>query len=85
MGMGTEGALTMSEKVLTLTKTGYVLKSNPDGSLTIYAGAKPQDEDKISNWIPAPEGVFSLYLRAYWGKQAILDGSWIPPKIEQIE
>jgi hypothetical protein len=23
----------------------------------------------------------SLYIRAYWGKQAILDGSWQPPKI----
>jgi hypothetical protein len=26
-------------------------------------------------------GHFSLYIRSYWGKQAILDGSWQPPKI----
>ncbi len=26
-------------------------------------------------------GHFSLYIRSYWGKQPILDGSWQPPKI----
>ena len=60
------------------------LKYNDDGSLILYAGANPPGKDKNSNWLPAPEGTFSLYIRAYWGKQAILDGSWIPPVIEKI-
>jgi hypothetical protein len=58
------------------------LKRNPDGSLTLYAGGKSPGAEKESNWLPAPNGTFSLYIRAYWGKQAILDGSWLPPKIE---
>ena len=60
------------------------LKLNPDGSLTIYAGTKSPGKDKESNWLPAPEGTFSLYIRSYWGKKAILDGTWMPPKIEQV-
>jgi hypothetical protein len=61
------------------------LKDNPDGSLTLYAGTVSPGEDKESNWVPAPQGTFSLYIRAYWGKEAILDGSWIPPKIERVK
>lgn len=58
------------------------LKRNSDGSLTLYAGAKSPGGDKENNWLPAPDGKFSLYIRAYWGKEAILDGSWQPPAIE---
>ena len=57
------------------------LKRNADGSLTLYAGGKSPGKDKESNWLPAPDGHFSLYIRCYWGKQGILDGSWKPPKI----
>ena len=60
------------------------LKRNPDGSLTLYAGAKSPGSDRESNWLPAPGGAFSLYIRAYWGKQPILDGSWKPPTIRKI-
>ena len=61
------------------------LKNNADGSLTLYAGAKSPGKDKESNWLPAPEGPFSLYMRAYWPDQAILDGTWKPPTIEQVQ
>lgn len=60
------------------------LKRNADGSLTIYAGNKSPGADKESNWLPAPAEPFSLYIRAYWGQDAILDGSWQPPKIEKL-
>ena len=59
------------------------LKRNADGSLTLYAGAISPGKDKESNWVPAPDGHFSLYIRAYWGKQEILDGSWQPPKLRR--
>jgi hypothetical protein len=59
------------------------LKHNANGSLTLYAGAKSPGGDKESNWLPAPDGKFSLYIRAYWGKQGILDGSWKPPVIRK--
>jgi len=61
------------------------LQRNQDGSLTLYAGATSPGDDKESNWLPAPEGTFSLYIRAYWGKEAILDGTWQPPKIELVQ
>jgi hypothetical protein len=61
------------------------LKLNPDGSLTIYAGAKPPGKDKESNWLPAPQGQFSLYLRAYWPDQPILDNTWKPPVITAVQ
>jgi hypothetical protein len=51
------------------------LRYNPDGSLTLYAGAKSPGADRESNWLPAPEGTFSLYIRAYWADKAILDGT----------
>jgi hypothetical protein len=59
------------------------LKLNPDGSLTLYAGARSPGKDKESNWLPAPNGAFSLYIRAYWPEKAILDGQWKPPIVRQ--
>ena len=59
------------------------LKYNKDGSLTLYFGAKSPGQDQETNWVPAPAGMFSLYIRAYWADTAILDGSWIPPNVEQ--
>jgi hypothetical protein len=60
------------------------LKRNADGSLTLHAGAKSPGPDKETNWLPAPDGKFSLYIRAYWGKDPILDGSWQPPVIGKV-
>jgi len=48
------------------------LKYNPDGSLTIYLGADSPGKEKESNWLPAPAGKFSIWLRAYWPDQAML-------------
>jgi hypothetical protein len=61
------------------------LKLNPDGSLTIYAGSKSPGKDKESNWLPAPQSHFSLYLRAYWADQAMLAGTWKPPVIIRVQ
>ena len=61
------------------------LQYNPDGSLTLYFGAKSPGKDKETNWVPAPEGTFSLYIRAYWSEKAILDGTWTPPNVEQVK
>jgi hypothetical protein len=61
------------------------LKYNPDGSLTLYAGAASPGADKEANWLPAPNGTFSLYMRGYWAEKAMLDGSWMPPTIEKLK
>lgn len=57
------------------------LKYNADGSLTLYFQNASPGADKESNWVPAPAEEFSLYIRAYWPKQPILDGSWMPPSV----
>jgi hypothetical protein len=61
------------------------LKKNADGSLTIYVSATSPGSNKESNWLPAPKGGFSLYLRSYGPKQAVIDGTWMPPLIEKIK
>ena len=58
------------------------LKYNDDGSLTIYFGNQSPGKEKESNWLPAPAGNFSIWIRAYWPDQAILDGTWKPPVIK---
>jgi hypothetical protein len=56
------------------------LKYNTDGSLTIYVQADAPPEAQRNNWLPAPKGAdFSLFVRAYWPKTAVIDGSWTPP------
>ncbi len=59
------------------------LQTNSDGSLTLYAGAKSPGKDKETNWLPAPDTPFSLYIRCYAPKQEVIDASWKPPKVEK--
>jgi len=61
------------------------LKYNADGSLTLYASAKSPGKDKETNWLPAPKGKFSLFLRAYWAEPSILDGTWTPPPVVTVK
>ena len=57
------------------------LQFGPDGSLTLYVSATPPSQDKMTNWLPAPKSDFSLYIRAYWPEEAILEGKWTPPPV----
>lgn len=63
------------------------LKTNPDGSITLYIQAESPGADKESNWLPAPKNDFLLMLRMYWPKESapsILDGSWKIPQINRV-
>jgi hypothetical protein len=44
------------------------LKSNPDGSITLYFQHESPGKDKEANWLPAPTGEFIPMLRMYWPK-----------------
>jgi hypothetical protein len=55
------------------------LQYGPDGSLTLYVQHERPTDDKVLNWLPAPSGDFSLYVRAYWPEEAISTGKWTPP------
>jgi hypothetical protein len=62
------------------------LKRGGDGSLTLYVQSESPGAEKESNWLPSPMNAdFSLYIRAYWPKAPILDGSWAPPKVEKVK
>jgi hypothetical protein len=59
-----------------------LLKKNPDGSVDIYLQADSPGKDREANWLPAPrDAPFTLLLRMYWPKQAVLDGSYRPPGV----
>lgn len=61
------------------------LKTNADGSLTLYVQSDSPGADKESNWLPAPKGAdFSLYVRAYWPEAAAMNGQWTPPAVVKV-
>lgn len=41
------------------------LKRDSDGGLSFYIQHESPGEEKDSNWLPAPEGPFNLFLRLY--------------------
>jgi hypothetical protein len=58
------------------------LRLGSDGSLTVYVQSdKPTDEAQLANWLPAPKGDFSLYVRTYWPKPEVTGGAWTPPPV----
>jgi hypothetical protein len=58
------------------------LVPNADGSVDIYI-QKTAPPGHESNWLPAPAGNFSLWLRVYLPGQTILDGKYkVPPVVE---
>ena len=70
----------------------YLVRPDSPG-LTYCAGrqpdaappARPAGDAPEGNWLPAPDGVFSLALRAYLPQPGILDGTWFPPAIERVD
>jgi hypothetical protein len=61
------------------------LKYDFDGSLTIYVQSDPPPEAQRSNWLPAPKNAdFSLFIRAYWPKVAVIDGTWTPAAVQKV-
>lgn len=58
------------------------LAYDADGSLTIHVQADRPSDSALKNWLPAPKDAdFSLYIRAYWPRVAITEGSWTPPPV----
>ncbi|MEX2093539.1 MAG: DUF1254 domain-containing protein [Pirellulales bacterium] len=63
-------------------------KFNADGSLTLYFQNESPGKEQEANWLPAPKGDFIPMLRMYWPKESdpsILDGTWKPPEIANVE
>lgn len=61
------------------------LKTNPDGSVTIYMQPNSPGKDKESNWLPSKPGNYQLTLKLYWPKQEVLEAQWLPPAVERVQ
>jgi hypothetical protein len=66
------------------------MKTNADGSLTLYIQNKSPGANKEANWLPAPNGPIYLVMRLYWPKTtppSILpagEGTWRPPGVQRV-
>jgi len=60
------------------------LEYGKDGSLTIYVQHESPGKGKSSNWLPAPDGAFSLQFRMYLPKPESLDPLYLPPPVEPV-
>lgn len=66
------------------------MKTNEDGSLTLYIQKDSPGVDKEANWLPAPNGPVYMVMRLYWPKTeapSILppgEGSWKPPGVVKV-
>ena len=61
------------------------LVTEEDGSLTIYIQAAAPDGRKKANWLPAPEGEFSLIGRFYGPGPSLLDGTYRMPVPQPVQ
>ena len=55
-----------------------------DGSLTIYIQHDAPEKKKARNWLPAPEGPFSLQFRMYLPKPDALKPPYLPPGVKAV-
>jgi hypothetical protein len=58
------------------------LEYGNDGSLTLYIQRDSPERANVSNWLPAPNGAFSLQFRMYLPKAASLDPLYLPPAVK---
>ncbi|MDH4283621.1 MAG: DUF1214 domain-containing protein, partial [Myxococcales bacterium] len=56
-----------------------------DGSLTIYIQHESPGKSRATNWLPAPNGPFSLQFRMYLPKPEALTPLYLPPGVRAAE
>jgi len=71
------------------------MKTNRDGSLTIYIQQDNPGKDREANWLPATNGPASLVMRLYWPKTEVPsillpllppgEGTWKPPGVVVVK
>jgi len=54
-----------------------------DGGLTLLIQNESPGPDKEANWLPAPTGPFTMFMRLYWPKEEALDGKWTAPPLKR--
>jgi hypothetical protein len=61
------------------------LKRDADGGLTLFIQNESPGKDKEANWLPAPKGRFTMYMRLYWPKLEALEGKWTAPSVNKAQ
>jgi hypothetical protein len=61
------------------------LRVGDDGSLTLYIQHASPGSVNESNWLPAPEGAFTLTMRCYSPRYEIAIGEWVPPPVKRVD
>lgn len=64
------------------------LQYGADGSLDIYVQHASPGPTKESNWLPAPEGAYTVIARIYGPDASVFNGSWtfpVPRKPSQLQ
>ena len=61
------------------------LETAPDGSITIVISRDRPIGENASNWLPAPDGLFSLFLRLYQPSETVRNGTWALPQVVKIK
>jgi hypothetical protein len=56
-------------------------KYNSDGSIDLYFQNESPGRDLERNWLPAPNGPFTLTMRLYAPRAEVLTGKWNPPPV----
>ncbi|MEW1567919.1 DUF1254 domain-containing protein [Streptomyces sp. NPDC093509] len=58
------------------------LVQDDNGGLTLYVRKdRPADPKQAANWLPAPDGPFTIAIRVYGPESSVLDGSWTLPAL----
>ncbi|HAM50298.1 MAG TPA: hypothetical protein DCP92_06240 [Nitrospiraceae bacterium] len=61
------------------------LKSDADGSVDLYIQCESPGIDKEENWLPSPEGDFSLAMLICRSKEAASGCDWKPPAVDRVK
>jgi hypothetical protein len=61
------------------------LQYNDNGSLDVYIQKENPGKEKVSNWLLAHDGKFSLQSRIYWPEPTALDPLYVPPAVQKVQ
>jgi hypothetical protein len=62
--------------------TGRASPQAAGGAVCLRSTTMTHHLDPPANWLPAPDGPFTVVIRVYGPSAAVLDGDWRPPPLD---